>query len=728
MIFSFDKFVMAWLLFLHLPGNIFGLDALSPLDSLELELSKAKVDSQKVLLCFELAKQSKNTNPALELEYLKKGYLLSKKIPWEKGMGLYHFFMGSYFGRTAKFDNAIPHFDTAIVHFERIFEAEKLIQSYSLRGKCYSYNRDYLNAYSDYRLGLEYAAETQKLDFQIQLTEDLALMYGNMGQFDKALTLLEECLALSKLLGDRRREMLAKGNIGQMLMAKQNFDEGLKYLLESLHYFEEVEELRQMGALYNNISIVYASIGNYEKALEYLEKSLEKCRNEGDIPSELSVQRNICQLYIGKGDFDLALQKLPLLIQKYREIGDTLGIAKTYYLRGDIYFKTNNYRAAIGSFLEAREKSKDIENLEFNISLTEKLGLAFLNSKNYKEALSYFEEYQSLAESQNLKSTLARAYEYKYRVFSNLGDYKIALDNYKNYKLYSDSVDIEGQKNEIDQLVFNYETEKKINEINQLKTESELKSLLIVKGKRVQNLTLLAFSLGFVGLFISSFLFVKNRQSKSEKREIELNLKALRAQMNTHFIFNALASIYNFIQSQDQERAADYLVKYANLTRMVLKNSRRDFSDLESEIEMIDNYLNLEKGRLFDSFDFKIEYDKNWDLENIRIPSLMVQPLVENAIGHGIVNRKDKQGKIVVQFSKEKGVLCIIVKDNGIHASDPIEIDNPLRKAKKGSYGVDLIKERLQIIGEKDGVETFLKSLRSEEGYEVIIKLPFKEN
>lgn len=155
------------------------------------------------------------------------------------------------------------------------------------------------------------------------------------------------------------------------------------------------------------------------------------------------------------------------------------------------------------------------------------------------------------------------------------------------------------------------------------------------------------------------------RRTAIQQQIAQLEMKALRAQMNPHFIFNALNSIQTFMMKRETEQALSYLSRFARLIRNVLDNSQLNSIPVSKEIRMLENYLELEKLRFADQFSYSITVDPELDPDFTDIPTMVLQPFVENAIWHGLLHKKER-GKVDIRFhKKEDSVLCII-EDNGI--------------------------------------------------------------
>jgi putative methionine-R-sulfoxide reductase with GAF domain/streptogramin lyase len=194
-----------------------------------------------------------------------------------------------------------------------------------------------------------------------------------------------------------------------------------------------------------------------------------------------------------------------------------------------------------------------------------------------------------------------------------------------------------------------------------------------------------------------------------DKRAAENKMMALRAQMNPHFIFNALNSIQKYILKNDADNAELYLEKFAKLIRLILDNSRTNYVQLNNEIELLKLYLDLEMLRFQNRFEYKIEIDPELDEEETEIPSMIVQPFVENAILHGL-NYKETKGHLLIQFKIENDFLKCIVEDDGVGRKRAQELKNKLQSSHK-SVGLKVTEERLEVISKMNAMKASIKTI-----------------
>ncbi len=211
-----------------------------------------------------------------------------------------------------------------------------------------------------------------------------------------------------------------------------------------------------------------------------------------------------------------------------------------------------------------------------------------------------------------------------------------------------------------------------------------------------------------------------------EQEKIKLKLKALKAQMNPHFMFNSLNSIQYYILENDSKSAVKYLSKFSNLIRLILEESDVELGQLRNELNMLQLYLELEQVRLENKFDFEITISKSINIDQTMVPSLLIQPIVENSVWHGITNKKEK-GFISVDFIMEKGVLICTVTDNGIGRKKASEYKKSTQFRK--SMGMSISRERLNLLHSKVQKDVKINIFDLEEngiatGTKVVIKIP----
>jgi sensor histidine kinase YesM len=189
------------------------------------------------------------------------------------------------------------------------------------------------------------------------------------------------------------------------------------------------------------------------------------------------------------------------------------------------------------------------------------------------------------------------------------------------------------------------------------------------------------------------------KKESINKQLAEAQLLALQTQMNPHFIFNSLNSIKGMVLDNQQQKASRYLSKFARIIRITVNQSKQIFTTLYDNIEYLESYLLMEKLRFDDSFNYRITVDDNIDKEDILIPTMMIQPLVENAIWHGLMQKLGEK-TVEIHFSKDHDAISCTIEDNGIG----IHCSEKLKKVNKPPYqsvGLNNIRNRIKLLNEK---------------------------
>lgn len=467
-----------------------------------------------------------------------------------------------------------------------------------------------------------------------------------------------------------------------------------------------------------NLSVIYRQLGKYDSALHYIfiADSLAKgspdhylkyltVQGAANIYKEmkkyrLAISRNQMLLTLSKKDVDrmytwlnlgLSYTGLELLDSakisfrnslEYAEIvGDTIELANLYGLLAEIDYQQEEYKLALiniqkSLFYSDFDKPGDIISSS-NLTLA-KISLA---QGELKKAVEAAEAALQLSRDMSLATKEISALGVLSEALSKSGEYFKAYETMSAYEKLKSEFNDKDRMAKIEELQTRYETDKKVQEINALTKENQIKGLQIDRQKII-----IAGSV-VLALLVISLAFVLYRQFKlrSSQRQLVLEQSLLRTQMNPHFIFNALSSIQNFVLDNDGNKASLYLAKFGELMRDILEASRLEVIPLSKELRMVTNYVDLEQARF--SKDLKVSIEtNNLEIEDIMVPPMMIQPFVENSIKHGFSEKES--GTIFLKISSEQNQLKIILEDDGKGLSENFTID-------KKSLAIKITQERL---------------------------------
>jgi len=215
-------------------------------------------------------------------------------------------------------------------------------------------------------------------------------------------------------------------------------------------------------------------------------------------------------------------------------------------------------------------------------------------------------------------------------------------------------------------------------------------------------------------------------RTEKEKQIVELEMQALRSQMNPHFIFNSLNSINMFILENNKLQASEYLSKFSRLIRLILQNSQEAFISLEKELEALQLYLELEFLRFVNKFEYKIAVEDNIDTTMLKVPPLIIQPYAENAIWHGLMHKKEKGHLDIHVYAKDEMMFCKIT-DDGIGRKKATDLKSKSGSTQK-SMGMRITADRIAILQQQSKTSITITDLvlsdGSPGGTEVLIKIP----
>jgi LytS/YehU family sensor histidine kinase len=242
---------------------------------------------------------------------------------------------------------------------------------------------------------------------------------------------------------------------------------------------------------------------------------------------------------------------------------------------------------------------------------------------------------------------------------------------------------------------------------------------------------------------MSLVFYKRRRDAEGLKREAEFRarvsdteMKALRSQMNPHFIFNSLNSIDDYISRSDIPKASEYLVKFAGIMRMILEYSEQKEISLADDLKALELYIQLEALRLRDKFSYEIIIGDGIDSENTRVPPLMLQPFVENSIWHGLT-RKEGEGKLSIQVYRQDEMIKYSVEDNGIGRARAAGLGGAdgrgglagvAAAAGKKSMGIKITGERIALINQTRNAGAAMRLSDLEQGTRVEVWLPLALN
>ncbi|MCK6692087.1 MAG: histidine kinase [Thermoanaerobaculia bacterium] len=214
-------------------------------------------------------------------------------------------------------------------------------------------------------------------------------------------------------------------------------------------------------------------------------------------------------------------------------------------------------------------------------------------------------------------------------------------------------------------------------------------------------LVVLATLAAVYGIYHYRVLQIRRQErlrTEFEKKLANVEMSALLAQMNPHFLFNSLNSIDSYIIRNESKKASEYLNNFARLIRLILNNSRSNYISLKDELEALELYLQMESLRFRDKFQYEIIVDGTLDVASINIPPMLIQPYIENAIWHGLMYKESGPGIVTLRVEHKNDCLMITVQDNGVGRAKAMELGARHARKKTQSVGMKITEDRIEII------------------------------
>jgi len=530
---------------------------------------------------------------------------------------------------------------------------------------------------------------------QAYALNQLGMKYRNISQYKKAVTLHERALAISEEVNNIDFRVLSLNMLGVVYRRTDAIKSALDYNQRALELAEQVEDpshhiKRSINVALNGIGNLYQTLEQYDLAILQFERALKLEEELGNKLGLAINHQNIGHCLEEKGDLEGALENYRKSLAYNEEIDSNIGRVICKNSLAQIYLKQDMPYLALVLLEPLQEESKKIGDFSITSLVYINSGWAHTKLSNFERAENFILEGLQMAQNRNIPSNILYAYEKLSDLEKARGDYKKAYEFYKKADEYDKQISSATNLRYMNDIIVRYENDKKNNQIAVLAKENE-----IVRLKLKKNQTTLLVSALIVGL-ISSILYILYRQyqSKNERRVLTLEQKMLRSQMNPHFLFNSLNSIKLYIINNEQKNAVHYLNKFSKLVRKILEASSQKEIPLSEELDTMELYMNIENIRFSNEIDFKIDVEKDINVDNIKIPSLTLQPFLENSLWHGLSPKTgDKKIQINVKH-KNKGHVTIEIVDNGIGRT-MAEVNKENRVLKRKSLGIRITKERL---------------------------------
>ncbi|WP_420321106.1 tetratricopeptide repeat protein [Flagellimonas sp.] len=525
--------------------------------------------------------------------------------------------------------------------------------------------------------------------------DQIGARYRNISKFKQAADLHQEALTLAEEANNTGLRVRALNMLGVVYRRTDAIKTALDYNQKALELAEQVENpsthiKRSINVSLNCIGNLYQTLEQYDLAIIQFKRALTLEEELGNKLGLAINYQNIGDCLEYKGDLEGALENYRKSLAYNEEIDSDYGRVICKNSLAQIYLKQDMPYAALVLLEPLSEQSKAIGDFFITPLVYINTGWAHTKLGNYDKAHKYIQDGLEMSQTHNIPSNILYAYQKLSDLEQERGNYQQAYNYYVKADEFDKEISSATNFRYMNDVIVRYEADKKTNQISVLAKENE-----IVRLRLRKNQTTLLVSALIVGL-ISSILYILYRQyqSKNEKRVLSLEQNMLRSQMNPHFLFNSLNSIKLYIINNEQKNAVHYLNKFSKLIRKILEASSLKEISLAEELETVELYMNIENIRFSNEIDFKIIVDDNLNVDNIKVPSLALQPFLENSLWHGLSPKGGQ--KMIHLFVKKKAEshVSIEVVDNGV-GREAAQVNKANRVLKRKSVGIRITKERL---------------------------------
>ena len=514
-------------------------------------------------------------------------------------------------------------------------------------------------------------------------------------------------------------------------LGKANFDL-LKYDKAILFYKRAMKETKDklfIGRISVNLSYAYVDKDQKDKALEYAHLAMKIADNYKDPKLKYLALQALSKIYYFYGDLDKSVKMIKKSMAIQEKQKDSIGLSTSYSNLGIIYYSNKKYKKAFESTLKSLEIDKKLKDKLFLATTYNNLGsYGTLLGMNSDTIISWYNKSIAIKKQKGIPyidELLNIAYvfikEKKFKKAKKLLDRALTLSNDIGVKktVYDNYLDLALKQRDFDQIdKYVMKRDSIIAQMQKMKNEEKVRLLqqnyklnlqkahLENKEAKLKKNIFLYTSLILIlilSIIIAALAYV-NKNLKFRQEKMILQQRLFNAQLNPHFIFNSLTALQNSLIRETPLRAITYLSRFAQLIRKNFDMVSQETVSLKEELSLLKDFVEMQKIRDIHEFDFKIEMDEKINPSILKIPPLLLQPLIENAIEHGFVNI-DHKGEIILRITEKEEKICFEVLDNGIGFEQ--------KKWAKGErvHALEILRERLKLFNKDKETYFLIKKL-----------------
>ncbi|AZB25371.1 histidine kinase [Chryseobacterium bernardetii] len=531
--------------------------------------------------------------------------------------------------------------------------------------------------------------------------------YYNQGNYAKSEEYLVKAKALYQKLNDKKSLETVTRKLAQSQEKQNKIAPALSNysMAAQMSYSEKSKTV-------NSNDVARLSSPTPELRAEAIRNNINISKKENDQGNVAEGYSQLADVNIQQKDIYKAEENLNNAYQISKKEAPQQALAINQKL-ADLYVENKNFDKAIEAKKKVLKENFVKENSQEKVNQIQELADIYIKKNNPKEAVDLLKNAYGIALDKGHTLEAQKSVKKLDSLYAISGNVDASVQLYRDFLSKLPSL-VSKDRSLVDNKILE-DTEQRIS---QLEKEKELKDELIRK-KNIFNYGLIGVLILLTGLIVFIFRTLKKVQVKNKK----IALQSLRREMNPHFIFNSLNSVNHFIATNNELEANQYLTRFSKLMRGVMENSTDDFIPFQQELDLLQNYLALEKTRFADKFDYEIDVDESLNLQSLQVPGMLVQPFLENAIWHGLRYRTEK-GFLKLSFEKSEQYLKITIEDNGIGIEESKKQKTRHQKTREGR-GMKNTLERIQLLNDlyKKNITCSVKDKENNSGVLVTIQI-----
>jgi tetratricopeptide (TPR) repeat protein/anti-sigma regulatory factor (Ser/Thr protein kinase) len=550
---------------------------------------------------------------------------------------------------------------------------------------------------------IKYAALASEVASQYELTsrimmskKALGLAYTEARKFELAEKAYAEAMEIAKKTQNSVEIIAINNKLGYLFGVANDLTKSAFYYLNTAKEFEQLKDYRNLANTYINVVVIFTLQNQFDKIIVYTDKALAlipKLNQKTDAEMIVNVYSNAAQHYFLIGErqknqllLDKALLYADSCLQTAMRYNVTSGLSDAYYIKGYDKLQNGDFKDAISNLRKALTYRQSIpERSIFNIYSA--MAQANMKMSDFQNSEKYLDSCRALTSSKQLDGPMMIA-EIEYQLFKKMKRDGAALDAYERFAKLREQLLNNDRNKAINDLEVKYQTELKEAKITELNQQTKIDSL--------QIRSLIAV-VGFVSLVVIVIIFLY-RQSliKSKLNTMEVEQRLNRARMNPHFFFNSFVALQNYaLQGTDGLQMVSKLSQFSAVMRKTLESTYEDEIVLREEIDFLNQYFAIQKMRFPATFKFSVTHDPNLDIDSLLIPTMLIQPFVENSLEHGLIDMAEN-GMVTIQMVERNDELIVYIEDNGKGLAQ--------KQIEKGEYvsrATQITKDRLYLLSLK---------------------------